>query len=141
MAQGARRFDMLCPTEHEHVFKIPGAEPVTGIALGCPNCVSADGQSPAAELTEIVAIRRRTMAGVAELPAQARAELDASGTLAGLYRVTVTEVRDAAERCRRQFGADLPAALRAARANVADRAQVGAVLDAATDWAAGLPTH
>lgn len=112
---------LVCPTEHQHVFTV--ADTVTGIALTCPNCVEPE-RTVVEELTEIVSIRRRTLAGLAQLPARARAELDASGTLARLCQTMVTEVRDAAERSRAQLGTELPLAI---------RTQVTALLDAAGD--------
>jgi hypothetical protein len=129
---------MDCPTASEHRFEISLAAEgaVTGLTLHCPNCAGPVSPSPADELTEIVAARRLTIAALAGLPARTRAELDASGTLARLYQTTVAEVREAAERCRAQFGGELPSGLRGARSGVPDRAQVAAVLDAATDWIA-----
>lgn len=112
---------LVCPTEHQHVFRV--ADSVTGIALTCPNCAVSE-RSSVEELTDLVSIHRRTIAGLAQLPPRAREELDASGTLARLFQTTVAEVREAAERCRLQLGTDLPLAL---------RAQVSALLDAATD--------
>ncbi|WP_156934782.1 hypothetical protein [Pseudonocardia spinosispora] len=111
----------VCPTEHQHRFTV--ADTVTGIALTCPNCVEPQ-RSVVEELAEIVSIGRRTLAGLAQLPARARDELDASGTVARLCQTMVTEVRDAAERCRSQLGTELPLAL---------RTQVAALLDAAGD--------
>lgn len=113
MSEGA-----MCPTEHRHVFTI--ADSVTGIALRCPTCADQE-RSSTEELSEIVSIRRRTLAGVAQLPARTREELDASGIVARLRQACAVEVRDAAERCRLQLGAELPSAL---------RAQVSALLDA-----------
>ncbi|HEY1973317.1 MAG TPA: hypothetical protein VGH89_35570 [Pseudonocardia sp.] len=135
-----------CPTEAEHRFEIGlgAAGVVAGLTLHCPNCAGQGASSPADELTEIVAARRRTMAGLAGLPERTRADLDASGTLSRLYQSTVAEVRDAAERCRAQFGGELPAGLRAARPGAADRRQAAAVLDAAADWLARFtarPAH
>jgi hypothetical protein len=129
-----------CPNVSEHRFEIALAaeRTVTGLTLHCPNCAGPGSPSPAAELTEIVAARRLTITGLAGLPARTRADLDASGTLARLYQTTVAEVREAAERCRAQFGGELPSGLRGARPGTPDRTQVAAVLDAATDWLARL---
>ncbi|HEY2204813.1 MAG TPA: hypothetical protein VGH99_10115 [Pseudonocardia sp.] len=101
-----------CATAHEHWFEIrPGADvagAVTGIALHCPNCPPS---SPAEELREMVAARRRTLTGLAGLPAPVRAELAASGTLGRIYGSTVAEVREAVERCGVQLGVRPPAGL------------------------------
>lgn len=128
-----------CPTESEHAVEIPGPAgggSVSVIALSCPSCA---GPSVTDELGQIVAARRRTLAGVARLPAGVRAGLVASGTLDRLREGTVAEVREAAERCRSRLGVDPPARLaHALRSPAADDAQVLAVLDAASEWLAAL---
>jgi len=129
----------FCPTEWEHRVEIPspGGGSVTVIALSCPNCTRLSASD---ELTQIVAARRRTLACVGVLSADARADLAADGTLDRLYLGTVAEVREAAERCREWLGVDLPAALTdAEQAAAPSRAQVAAVLDAAGEWVAALP--
>lgn len=121
-----------CPAEHRHHFRIPGAEgdrPVAGVALRCADCAEP---SAADELTEIVAARRRTMDGLAGLPTGLRADLAESGTLAEVYRGTVLDVQEAAERCGAELGVEPPAEPEPAR----DRARATAALDAASHWLA-----
>jgi hypothetical protein len=154
MSQGVLPLVGDCPTASEHGFEIPLPRgPVAGLMLHCPNCAGPVHPSPVDELSEMVAARRVTIAGLAGLPDRTRADLDGSGALARLYQSMVTEVRDVAERCRAQFGGELPAGLRAVRADsgadsgpdarldVSDRTQVWVtevwvVLDAAADWLA-----
>jgi hypothetical protein len=149
--EGGRRFEagpveVDCPTAWEHEVEIPGpgnCGPVTVIALCCPNCDPRSTTSVTDELSQIVASRRRTMAGLGRLPARTRADLAALGTLDQIYLGTVDDVRAAAERCRRRLGvdvADLPAGLAAAGASSAGREQAAAVLAAATAWVTELST-
>jgi hypothetical protein len=137
MSQGVFPLAADCPTRGEHEFRIPLARgAVTGHTLHCPSCAGA--ASAADELTEMVAARRLTLAGLAALPAGIRADLAARGTLSALYATTVAEVREVAERCRGELGGELPAGLRIVREQP-DRGAAGAVLDAAADWLAGHP--
>jgi hypothetical protein len=146
MSQVVRPLGTRCATPGEHLFDIPvsrGAGDdapagVAGVTVHCANCAGSGAPSPADELAEMVAASRLTIAGLAGLPTRARADLAASGTLARFYQATVAEVRDAAERCRAQFGTELPVSLRSARAGVADGTQVTAALDAASVWLARL---
>jgi len=149
---GARRFEagpveLDCPTAWEHEVEIPGpgsSASVTVIALACPNCDPRSTESVTDELSQIVASRRRTMAGLGRLPARTRADLAALGTLDQIYLGTVDDVRAAAERCRQQLGvdpSDLPPGLAAAPpAPRVDREQAAAVLAAATAWVTELGT-
>jgi hypothetical protein len=157
MAQGGRRSQpdgpgfevdlaaLDCPTAWEHQVEIPGpggAGMVTVIALCCPNCDLRSVSSATDELSQLVAARRRTMAGLGGLPARTRADLAATGTLDRLYLGTVDEVLEAAERCRRRLGVDLPAGLGAGSVVAPDaaegRAKAVAVLEAATAWVTEL---
>jgi hypothetical protein len=139
MSQGVLPLTGDCPTASEHSFEIPFPRgPVTGLTLHCPNCAGPVQPSPVHELSEMVAACRVTIAGLAGLPDRTRADLDVSGTLARLYQSMVAEVREAAERCRTQFGGELPAGLRATRPEVSDRTEVCAVLDSTADWLAAL---
>jgi hypothetical protein len=145
MTQRARRPDAgraasgtttaLCPTEwaHEVQIAVPGvAGSMSVISLSCPSCTRP---SVTEELSQIVAARRRTLTGLAGLPAGVRGGLAATGTLQQLYRGTLTEVREAAERCRDRLGVRLPKPLEGeVDAVVADRERVTAVLDAASTW-------
>jgi hypothetical protein len=158
MAQGSRRSDdggrrfeagtveLDCPTAWEHEVEIPGpgrSGSVTVIALRCPNCDPRSTSSVTDELSEIVASRRRTMAGLRRLPARTRADLTALGTLDQIYLGTVDDVRAAAERCRRRLGmdaADLPADLSGTPTPAPGREQAAAVLAAATAWVTELST-
>ncbi|HEV7787979.1 MAG TPA: hypothetical protein VGP05_03120 [Pseudonocardia sp.] len=153
MAQGARRSQpdgpgfeadlsaLDCPTAWEHQVEIPGpggSGMVNVIALCCPNCDLRSVSSATDELSQVVAARRRTMAGLGGLPARTRADLAATGTLDRVYLGTVDEVLEAAERCRRRLGVDLPAGLGAEPAVPTDRGvgleRAVAVLEAATAW-------
>ena len=129
-----------CPTEDRHRFVVSAlGVPVAGIALTCPNCAGTAGRPGAvANLAETVAIRRRTIVGLASLPEPARAELAAAGALTRLYRAALIDLRDAAQRCLDELGAEPPAALRGAVAQP-DRVRADRVLDAATEWLATLP--
>jgi hypothetical protein len=121
-----------CPAEHRHHFQLSGAEgdrPVAGVALRCPDCAEP---SAADELTEIVAARRRTIDGLAGLPTGLRADLAASGTLAEVYRGTVLDVHEAAERCGAELGVEPPGEPEPAL----ERARATATLDAASEWLA-----
>ncbi|MGQ0481032.1 MAG: hypothetical protein ACT4O0_08400 [Pseudonocardia sp.] len=71
-----------CPAGHQHRFPITGR--VVGITLRCPSCAP---RSAAEEIAQARAARRRTLAGVAALPAATRARLAADGMLAALHRV------------------------------------------------------
>lgn len=124
-----------CPTEDRHRFVVSASGVlVAGIALTCPNCAAAPGRPGAvASLAEAVAIRRRTIAGLAALPEPACAELAAAGTLTRLYRAILIDLRDAAQRCLDELGAEPPAALRGVAA-LPDRARADRVLDASTEW-------
>lgn len=151
---GARRFEagpveLDCPTAWEHEVEIPGpghSGSVTVLALRCPNCEPRSTTSVTDELSQIVASRGRTMAGLRKLPAQTRADLTALGTLDQIYVGTVDDVRAAADRCRRRLGmdaADLPASLAGpdvSGASRPDREQAAAVLAAATAWVTELST-
>jgi hypothetical protein len=128
-----------CATEWEHAMEIAGpgnGASVSIIALTCPSCA---GESVTDELGQIVAARRRTLAGVARLPAGIRAGLAAAGTLDQLHEGTVAEVREAVERCRSRLGVEPPARLVSAlRSPAPDWERVLAVLDAASEWLATL---
>jgi hypothetical protein len=82
------------------------------------------------------------MAGLGGLPARTRADLAATGTLDRVYLGTVDEVLEAAERCRRRLGVDLPAGLGAEPTVATDRGvgleRAVAVLEAATAWVTEL---
>ncbi len=117
-----------CPTQHRHRFEIRGAVRVAGIALRCPNCAPS---SPVADLAEMVATRRRTLAGLAGLPTPVRSDLAATGTLAQLYSDALTEVRTLARRCADEHGVEPPAAL---GVDPADRDAVRTALDLTADW-------
>jgi hypothetical protein len=106
------------------------------IALSCPSCTRPSATDV---LSQILAARRRTIVGVARLPAGIRSGLAAAGTLRQLYQGTLAEVREAAEQCREWLGVELPATLSVAvGAPAPDRAQVTAALDAASNWVAML---
>jgi hypothetical protein len=150
MAQGARRSApgplpgeadstaLGCPTEWEHRVEIPspGGASVTVIALSCPNCTRPSATD---ELTEIVAARRRTIAGLNGLPPRTRAELATDGTLDRLYLGTIADVHEAAQRCREWLGVELPDRLvDSANSPTPDSAQVAAALDVASEWVAAL---
>jgi hypothetical protein len=127
----------LCPTYWEHEVEIsrPGCA-VSVIALSCPGCTRP---SATEELSQIVAARQRTLAGVASLPPGTRAGLAATGTLDRLYQGTIAEVREAPERCRAWLGVELPAGLDGAtRPAVPDGAYAARVLNTATAWLAAL---
>lgn len=128
-----------CPVESEHHVELSrplGGDPVRVVSVSCPSCT---GWSEIDELGQIVAAWRRTLGGIARLPAATQTALAAAGVLARLHQSTVIEVREATERCRERIGIDPPPGLVAVmRAACPDRAQVVAVLDAAGDWVVAL---
>ena len=112
MSQGVLPLAGDCPTASEHRFEIPLARgPVSGLTLHCDSCAGPTVPSPVYELTEMIAARRLTIAGLAGLPVATRADLESDGTIEALYLGTVADVREAAQRCRAELGRELPAAL------------------------------
>lgn len=101
-----------CPAQRQHRFAIrdaAGGPKVLGLAMSCPMCPEA---TETEQLAEIVAARRRTLAGVAGLPESVRAELVMSGALDSIHRGTVADVLEAAGRWQARHGGTLPVALR-----------------------------
>lgn len=101
-----------CPAERQHRFAIldaGGGPKVFGLAMSCPMCPEP---TETEQLAEIVAARRRTLAGVAGLPEPVRAELVMSGALDSIHRGTVSDVLEAAWRWQARHGGTLPVPLR-----------------------------
>lgn len=140
MSRGALPLAAECSTGAQHEFQIPAPRgPVAGLTLHCPNCAGPADPSPLDELAEMIAARRLTLAGLATLPAAARAGLHAGGTLDQFYLGTVLDVGEVARRCGAHAGRELPPVLRSARrARQVTAAQATNVLDAAAGWLACL---
>lgn len=127
-----------CPTEGEHEFAVElgSAGTVAGLTIHCPNCAGSLSPTPISELAEMLAARRRTLAGIVALPETVRAGLVASGVLVQLCVEAIADVEQAVDRCRAQVVTDPPTTW---AADPADVEQVLAAVIAVGRWLAEAP--
>ncbi|HZZ52134.1 MAG TPA: hypothetical protein VFE65_34995 [Pseudonocardia sp.] len=138
MTDGAWGLAPTCSTEDEHEFAIELglAGAVAGLTVHCPNCAGALPPTPIRELAEMLAARRRTLAGIAALPEPTRAGLVASGVLAQLCAAALADVEDTVRRCRPQIVTEPPEIW---TAGAVDVDQLVVVLAAVARWLSGAP--